>query len=83
MLGTFFWQTDVKANSDLKHAKDSLAAEKKKKKTLEKNLVDVSVMFNKLRRQNFILNITIMILNTTVIVELKMRYSYNMHERVS
>lgn len=73
----------MKANSDLKHAKDSLAAEKKKKKTLEKNLVDVSVMFNKLRGQNFILNITIMILNTTVILELMMRYSYNMHEKVS
>ena len=69
----------MKANSDLKHAKDSLAAEKKKKRTLEKNLVDVSVMFNRLRRQNFILNITVMILNTTVILEHKMRYSYNIH----
>ena len=37
----------MKANSDLKHAKDSLAAEKKKKRTLEKNIVDVSIMFNR------------------------------------
>ena len=35
-------QIDVKANSDLKHAKELLAAEKKNKKTLEKNIVDVS-----------------------------------------
>ena len=44
----FFWgQIDVKANSDLKHAKESLAAEKKNKRTLEKNINDVSevVMF--------------------------------------
>ena len=34
----------MKANSDVKHAKDSLAAEKKKKKTLVKNLDDVSVI---------------------------------------
>lgn len=33
-------QIDVKANSDLKHAKELLAAEKKNKKTLEKNIVD-------------------------------------------
>ena len=69
----------MKANSDLKHAKDSLAAEKKKKRTLEKNLVDVSVIFNRLRRQNFILNITVIILNATVILEHKIRYSYNIH----
>ncbi|KAK2569628.1 Structural maintenance of chromosomes protein 2 [Acropora cervicornis] len=31
---------DVKANSDLKHAKELLAAEKKNKKTLEKNIVN-------------------------------------------
>ncbi|XP_068676105.1 structural maintenance of chromosomes protein 2-like isoform X1 [Montipora foliosa] len=31
---------DVKANSDLKHAKESLAAEKKNKRTLEKNIHD-------------------------------------------
>lgn len=31
---------DVKANSDLKHAKELLAAEKKNKKTLQKNIVD-------------------------------------------
>ncbi|KAJ7386503.1 Structural maintenance of chromosomes protein 2 [Desmophyllum pertusum] len=33
-------KVDVKANSDLKHVKDSLAAEKKKKKTLLKSMDD-------------------------------------------
>lgn len=35
-----FSKVDVKANSDLKHVKESLAAEKKKKKTLLKSLDD-------------------------------------------
>ncbi|XP_015779303.1 PREDICTED: structural maintenance of chromosomes protein 2-like [Acropora digitifera] len=39
-LKMFNSQIDVKANSDLKHAKELLAAEKKNKKTLEKNIVD-------------------------------------------
>ena len=34
---------DVKANSDVKHAKSQLAAENKKKKTLEKSLTDVCI----------------------------------------
>lgn len=38
----YIFQVDVKANSDLKHVKDSLAAEKKKKKTLLKSMDDVS-----------------------------------------
>ena len=41
----FCQQIDVKANSDLKHVKDSLAAEKKKKKTLLKSFDDVSVWY--------------------------------------
>lgn len=36
------WQVDVKTESDLKHMKDTLAAEKKKKKALLKSLDDVS-----------------------------------------
>ena len=35
----------MKANSDLKHVKDSLAAEKKKKKTLLKSFDDVSLWY--------------------------------------
>ena len=41
----FCQQIDVKANSDLKHVKDSLAAEKKKKKTLLKSFDDVSLWY--------------------------------------
>ena len=36
---------DVKANSDVKHAKSQLAAENKKKKTLEKSLTDVCISY--------------------------------------
>ena len=32
----------MKANSDLKHAKEALSGEKKKRKGLQKNLDDVS-----------------------------------------
>ena len=32
---------DVKANSDVKHAKNQLSAENKKRKALEKSLTDV------------------------------------------
>lgn len=46
ILGSFkfflLWQVDVKTESDLKHMKDTLAAEKKKKKALLKSLDDVS-----------------------------------------
>ena len=41
----FCQQIDVKANSDLKHVKDALAAEKKKKKTLLKSFDDVSLCY--------------------------------------
>ena len=41
----FCQQIDVKANSDLKHVKDSLAADKKKKKTLLKSFDDVSLWY--------------------------------------
>jgi hypothetical protein len=37
------FKADVKANSDVKHAKSELAAENKKKKTLEKSLTDVRI----------------------------------------
>ena len=78
----FFAQMDVKANADVKHSKDSLAAEKKKKRTLEKSLVDVSVMFNRLRRQNLTVNITGLILNTTAIWG-RRRCSYAHVEKVN
>lgn len=46
ILGSFkfclLWQVDVKTESDLKHMKDTLATEKKKKKALLKSLDDVS-----------------------------------------
>lgn len=42
LVSAYIFQVDVKANSDLKHVKDSLAAEKKKKKTLLKSMDDVS-----------------------------------------
>lgn len=46
ILGSFkfclLWQVDVKTESDLKHMKDTLAAEKKKKKALLKSHDDVS-----------------------------------------
>ena len=41
----FCQQIDVKANSDLKHVKESLAAEKKKKKTLLQSFDDVSLWY--------------------------------------
>ena len=36
-------KVDVKANSDVKHAKSQLSAENKKKKALEKSLADVCI----------------------------------------
>jgi hypothetical protein len=37
---------DVKANSDVKHAKNQLAAENKKKKALEKSMTGVCINFD-------------------------------------
>ena len=37
-----FFKADVKVNSDLKHAKETLQAEEKKKKEINRNISDVS-----------------------------------------
>ena len=40
----YFFKADVKVNSDLKHAKETLQAEEKKKKEMNKNISDVSLL---------------------------------------
>ena len=38
----FYLKIDVKVNSDLKHGKEALRAEEKKKKEMNKNITDVN-----------------------------------------